>query len=110
MLASGAVAISMSTVVVASEEQISCDVADEAVLLSVQSGDYFGLNPVAASIWRLIQRPSTLAGVRNALLDEYEGIEVQDCEHEVIAFVTQMLALDLVEIRPSLTTNGREPQ
>ena len=107
---SGTVAISMSTVVVASEEQISCDVADEAVLLSVQSGDYFGLNPVGASIWRLIQRPSTLGGVRNALLDEYEGIEVQDCEHEVIAFVTQMLALDLVEIRPSLTTNGREPQ
>ena len=107
---STAIAISMSTVAVASDQQISCDVADEAVLLSVQSGDYFGLNPVAASIWRLIQRPSTLAGVRNALLDEYEGIEVQDCEHEVIAFVTQMLALDLVEIRPSLTTNGREPQ
>ena len=110
MLVSTAIAISMSTVVVASDQQISCDVADEAVLLSVQSGDYFGLNPVGASIWRLIQRPSTLGRVRNALLDEYEDIEVQDCEQEVISFVTQMLALDLVEIRPSLTTNGREPQ
>jgi hypothetical protein len=101
MLVSGAIAISMSTMVVASEQQISCDVADEAVLLSIQSGDYYGLNPDAASIWRLIQKPCTLAEVRNALLEEYTGIEPQDCEHEVISFVTQVLALGLVEVRQS---------
>jgi hypothetical protein len=96
---SSAIAISMSTVVVASEQQISCDVADEAVLLSVTSGDYYGLNPVAASIWRLIQRPRALVEVRDALLQEYEGIEPPECEQEILTFVTQMLVLDLVEIR-----------
>jgi hypothetical protein len=106
MLVSGVIAISMSTVVVASEQQISCDVADEAVLLSVQSGDYYGLNPVGASIWRLIQQPRTLADVRNALLEEYTGIEAPECEHEVITFVTEMLALNLVEVRQSPTMNG----
>jgi hypothetical protein len=99
MLVSSAIAISMSTAVVASEQQISCDVADEAVLLSVTSGDYYGLNPVAASIWRMIQRPRVLAEVRDALLQEYDGIEPQECEQEIVAFVTQMLALDLVAIR-----------
>ena len=99
MLVSGAVVLSMSSVVVASERQISCDVADEAVLLSVTSGDYYGLNPVAASIWRLLQQPRVLGEVRDALLEEYSGIEREDCEHEVLAFVSEMLALDLVEVR-----------
>jgi hypothetical protein len=99
MLVSSAIEISMSTVVVASEQQISCDVADEAVLLSVQSGDYYGLNPVAASIWRLIQQQGTLADVRDALLAEYSGIEPQVCEQEIVAFVAEMLALELVEVR-----------
>src|ERR687889_347180 len=94
MLVTGAVGLSMSSVVVASEQQISCDVADEAVLLSVSSGDYYGLNPVGASIWRLLQEPRVLTEVRDALLDEYTGIEPRECEHQIIAFVTQMLALE----------------
>jgi hypothetical protein len=98
MHVSSARSLSMSSTVVASEQQISCDVADEAVLLSVQSGEYYGLNPVAASIWRLIQKPSTLAEVRNALLEEYSDVSMETCEQEVLAFVDQMLALDLIEL------------
>jgi hypothetical protein len=87
----------MSTTVVASEQQISCDVADEVVLLSVENGQYYGLNAVGASIWRLIQAPRTLDQIRDKLLDEYEDVSEETCTAEVIAFVTSMLALDLVK-------------
>jgi hypothetical protein len=88
----------MSTTVVASESQISCDVADEVVLLSVDDGQYYGLNAVGASIWRLIQKPRTLADVRNVLLDEYADVSSDTCTAEVLAFVTNMLALGLVQL------------
>jgi hypothetical protein len=97
MLVSGARSLSMSSTVVASQQQISCDVADEAVLLSVQSGEYYGLNPVAASIWRLIQKPSALADIREALLQEYGDVSPEQCNREILAFLDQMLALGLVE-------------
>lgn len=96
---SGSPSLSLSATVLASEQQISCDVADEVVLLSVQNGQYFGLNPVAASIWRLIQMPRTLAEVRDGLLNEYADVSPETCSREVLAFATNMLALGLIELR-----------
>jgi hypothetical protein len=91
-------ALSMSSTVVVSTQQISCDVADEAVLLSMQTGEYYGLNPVGASIWRLIQQPQTVAGLVVALMDEYEGVTADACRDEVLSFLDEMIALELVEV------------
>ena len=88
----------MATTVVASDQQISCDVDDEVVLLSVQNGQYYGLNAVGASIWRLIKQPRTLGEVRNDLLAEYGDVSAQTCTVEVLAFATNMLALGLIDL------------
>ena len=91
-------ALSLDSVVVASPQQVSCDVAGEAVLLSMRDGEYYGLNEVAASIWRLVQQPRTPLHIRNALLEEYEGIDASECERAVAAFLTEMLALNLIDV------------
>ena len=88
--------LSMRSAVVASPQQISCDVADEAVLLSMQTGDYYGLNPVAASVWRLIQEPRTVTELLDALMDEYAGVTRDECRQELFAFLSEMIALELV--------------
>lgn len=89
---------SIHGVVRASPQQVSCDVADEAVLLSMSDGEYYGLNEVAASIWRLVQQPRTVAEVRDALLAEYNDIEAAECEQAVLMFLTEMIALNLVTV------------
>ena len=90
--------LSLTSTVVVSSQQISCDVADEAVLLSMQTGEYYGLNPVGASIWRLIQQPHTVGGLVAALMDEYEGVTEDECRDEVRSFLEEMIALELVEV------------
>lgn len=90
--------LSMSTVIVAAEHQISCEVGDEAVLLNGKDGEYYGLNPVAASVWRTVSEPRSLDGVRDALLDEYSGISRDECERALLALVGEMLALGVVRI------------
>ena len=90
--------LDLNTVVRASPQQISCGVADEAVLLSMRDGEYYGLNEVAASIWKHVQQPRTLLEVRDALLDEYSDIEESECERAVVAFLTEMMALKLVDL------------
>jgi hypothetical protein len=89
----------MASIVVASERQIACEVGDEAVLLSVDDGEYYGLNPTAATIWRLVRAPSTLESVRNALLVEYSGVSADDCEREVLALANELFALGMLETR-----------
>jgi hypothetical protein len=91
--------LSLDSIVLASPQQISCDVADEAVLLSMKDGEYYGLNEVAASIWRQIQEPRTVAQVRDALLEEYDSITKAECEQAVFAFLREMVELNLVELR-----------
>jgi hypothetical protein len=88
----------LDTRVVASSQQVSCDVASEAVLLSMHDGEYYGLNEVAATIWRLIQRPRTIRDIRDALLDEYSGIDHDECQRAVLDFLGEMLALHMVEL------------
>jgi len=90
--------LSMTTMVVASDQQVACDVADEVVLLSMQNGQYYGLNAVGASIWRLIQQPRALHEVSDELLAEYEGVSADTCVHETLTFVTSMLELGLVQL------------
>lgn len=90
--------LSLDAVVHASPQQVSCDIANEAVLLSMSDGEYYGLNEVAASIWQLIQQPRTVREVRDALLTEYEDIELAECEQAVLSFLTEMSALNLVTV------------
>ena len=90
--------LSRESVVVASPQQVSCDVDNEAVMLSMHDGEYYGLNEVAASIWRLIQQPRTLLQIRDALLSEYDGIDADECERAVTQFVSKMIGLNLIEI------------
>ena len=64
--------LSANSTVVAAKDQVSCEVADEAVILDVKAGIYYGLNSVGARIWDLIQEPSTVDQIRDAILQEYE--------------------------------------
>src|SRR4051794_18067016 len=89
--------LSLDTRVVASKDQSSCFLASEAVLLSLQSGEYFGLNDVGASIWRLIQQPRSIGELRDELLIEFDGVDEHTCVLEVREFLERMRALGLVE-------------
>lgn len=83
--------------VVASPKQVSCDVASETVILSLDSGEYFGLNEVGATVWRLLQKPQTVAELSDALLDEYEGVDEKECLDQVLRLLEELWALQLVQ-------------
>lgn len=87
---------SYSTVVVA-KEQISSDLAGEAVILNLKSGTYYGLNPVGASIWNLIQQPKIISEIQDALLAEYE-VEPEQCNHDILAMLQELEAEELIEV------------
>jgi len=63
----------------------------ELVLLNLRDGVYYGLEGVASRIWSLIQRPSTVADIRDAIVAEYD-VEPQRCEADL-----ELLLEELVE-------------
>ena len=75
--------ILLDSVVVASKEQISTDLGGEAVILGLESSQYYSLNDVGTRIWDLIQEPKTVLDIRDAILDEYE-VEPERCETDLL--------------------------
>ena len=65
--------------VVATKEQVSSELAGEAVILDRKSGVYYGLNSVGASIWNLVHGPQTVNEIRDTLLTEY-FLESSQCD------------------------------
>ena len=90
--------LSLGSVIVAAKEQVSCDLAGEAAILDLKSGQYYGLNPIGARIWSLIEKPRSIAELLNTLITEYD-VEASQCEKDVFALVKQMAARGLVEVR-----------
>jgi Coenzyme PQQ synthesis protein D (PqqD) len=91
-------ALSASSAVVATSDQVSSDLVGEAVILSLSSGVYYGLNEVGASIWNLIQRPKTIKEIHEALLQEYD-VEASQCEQDILTLLIELSAVGLIEVK-----------
>lgn len=85
------------SIVVAVKDQISSDLAGEAVILNLKSGVYFGLNEVGAKIWSLIQQPKFVQDLRDALLAEYD-VEPEVCDRDLLQLLQDLKAADLIEV------------
>ena len=82
---------------VASQEQISCDLNGESVILNLKNSSYYGLNSVGSFIWTLLQTPKTFAQIKEAVLDRYD-VEPDVCERDLLELMDDLLENQLVEI------------
>ena len=90
--------ISDQSVVVAVTDQVSCDLAGEAAILNVKSGVYYGLDPVGARIWSLIQEPRAVEEIQRAITGEYD-VEPDRCSRDLFSLLEKLLAEGLIEVK-----------
>jgi hypothetical protein len=83
--------------IVASTNQLSTFLDDEAVVLELESGTYFGLTQVSARIWELVQQPTTYAQVVETLFAEYDVARTA-LDADVAVFMRELLENQLIEI------------
>lgn len=56
-----------------SPNAIAREISGETVLLDLESGTYFGLNPVAARAWAIMSTgPLTIADICSQLMEEFD--------------------------------------
>lgn len=77
------------------KEHLFSELNEEAVVLSLKNGKYYGLNGVGVSIWSIVQEPVTLLEIESAILSEYD-VNEQTCHMEVTAFIDQMISEGLI--------------
>jgi hypothetical protein len=92
-----------SSVVVCTDDNLSCDLQGEAVVLNIQSGIYFGLNALGARIWELIQKPARVSFIRDELIKEFD-VHDDHCEADLLSFLKKL------QVNALLRVQETEPQ
>jgi hypothetical protein len=100
MTAPAPIEFSDATVVAVSPRQISTAMGAEQAILQLDSGKYFGLNPVGARVWQLLAQPRTVSEVLATLLAEYE-VPAERCRADLLALLHKLHAAGLLVVPPA---------
>ena len=79
-----------------SEQALSAEVGEDIVALHVARGHCFGMEEVAAAVWKLLERPASLEDICAALVNRYD-VEAGLCRTEVGALLDDFQREGLVE-------------
>ena len=86
--------ISENAIISPTQGQISSELGDEAVILNLDSGVYYGLNEVGARVWELIQQPQSFSGLCSILLEEYD-VSAEACKEDLKKILLDLKAARL---------------
>ena len=90
--------LTLDSIVIASPDQVSSDLAGETVLLSMTSAKYYGFAGVGSRIWELIATATPVRSICDTIGAEFE-VERAECEADVLGFLEQCVKSGLVEVR-----------
>jgi hypothetical protein len=85
----------MSSVYTRNPTPLAANVDGEIVMLEPSTSRYFGLADTAVRIWQLLEVPSSVADVVDALLEEYD-VDRETCTSEVLAFISELEVAGLI--------------
>ncbi len=94
--------VSLHSTVLPRDELLFADLdRGEAAILSLKDGVYYGLNPVATRIWRLLEEGKRVNEIRDFLLNEFAS--ESRVTHDLLELLEQLEKLGLVEISTEAT-------
>jgi hypothetical protein len=101
----GSESLGMSDIIVRDPATLSAEIDGEVVALDVDKGVCYGLDPIGARIWAMIERPIAVEAVCAALITEYR-IDAGTCERDVLDLFADLRAEGLIEVRPAPPPGG----
>lgn len=90
--------VSLQSRFVVTQEQVSCDLAGETVLLNLVNSQYFGLNASGAVVWELLQKTRSVTELRDALLRHYPDVAPEQCTRDLLELLGELADAELVQI------------
>jgi hypothetical protein len=91
------IGVTLSSIVLPVQEQVSCDLSGEVVILNMRNGEYFGLNPVGARVWELLQSHHSVQQILEVLLEEYPDVDRETCTADLFRLLEELADADLIE-------------
>ena len=80
------------------EQIIDGELDNNQVMMHLDKGKYFGLNPVAKRIWDIIEEPKSFEDICSVLLAEF-NVTPEQCKEEVNSFLEKAVKFDIIKVR-----------
>ena len=80
------------------EAIVFTELDDAIVMMDVEEGSYYELDPVGTRIWVLLERGPRVAELCETLQREYD-VDARTCRDDVRAFLEEMSGLGIVRMR-----------
>jgi len=81
--------IKLDSVISRAEGFTTAPVHEELMMLNVEQGAYYSLDPIAAAIWTMIGKPAAVQDLVERLQQRYE-VSAEQCQADVQAFLEEM--------------------
>jgi len=79
------------------KELLSTDMDGETVMMSIDNGEYYGLDRIASRIWELIEEPLKVQRLVDILTEEYQ-VGKDECIKDTVEFLEQLLEKNLISL------------
>jgi len=79
-----------------SRQVIDGELDGNQVMMHLENGKYFGLNPVGKRIWELLDQPKSFEEIISVLLTDFE-VEEPLCRKEVLEFLDKAVKFEIVQ-------------
>jgi hypothetical protein len=89
--------MNLNTTFTIRQSVLSRPVGDETVILELEGGAYFGLDPIGARVWTLVSEGTRLGKLCEIMVSEYE-VERAQLERDVEALISDLVRRRLVAI------------
>ena len=86
-----------NTTVTQTKELVSSDLDGETVLMSIETGKYYNMDPIGSRIWALIEEPLSVSKLCDILLGEFK-VDREQCEKEVLTFLNKLTEDNLIQV------------
>ena len=89
--------LNLDSMVICSDGVVASDLDGEVVMMSVERGEYYGLDDIASRIWHLIEIPRSIREICEILSPEYD-VERELIEQDVLTFFQDIYEDKLIRI------------
>ncbi|MCH9697117.1 MAG: PqqD family peptide modification chaperone [Gammaproteobacteria bacterium] len=82
------------------ESILFSELEDKLLMMSIDNGEYYSLDSIAARIWELIETPKSVEQLCSILVKEYD-VASDTCEEDVVDFIEKMQSLGIISTQTS---------
>ena len=95
-------AVDLTSRVSRNQAIVFTDLDDTIVMMDVDEGQYYELDPVGARIWTLLETDRSAADLCDALAAEFD-VDPGTCHRDTLEFLQSASALRIVHVQPDQT-------